>query len=106
MMDGSMMGGMVPHGDCGPDHHGMPVNGPMCDEYGRGRNVSIEIQFEVFFLLTFSIRQGRVTLVGRLNNLPAFLFQIKFLKEVKKLTDLFYIFVETFFTWVFSETKS
>lgn len=41
MMDGSMMGGMVPHGDCGPDHHGMPVNGPMCDEYGRGRNVSI-----------------------------------------------------------------
>jgi hypothetical protein len=40
MMDGSMMGGMV-HGDCGPDHHGMPVNGPMCDEYGRGRNVSI-----------------------------------------------------------------
>lgn len=38
MMDGSMLGGMV-H-DCGPDHH-MPVNGPMCDEYGRGRNVRI-----------------------------------------------------------------
>ncbi|XP_030025246.2 collagen alpha-1(I) chain isoform X3 [Manduca sexta] len=39
MMDGSMMGGMVGHGDCGPEHHGMPVNGPMCDEYGRGRNM-------------------------------------------------------------------
>lgn len=39
MMDGSMMGGML-GGDCGPEHHGMPVNGPMCDEYGRGRNVS------------------------------------------------------------------
>ncbi|XP_028025562.1 collagen alpha-1(I) chain-like isoform X4 [Bombyx mandarina] len=39
MMDGSMMGGMMPHGDCGPDHHGVPVNGPMCDEYGRGRNM-------------------------------------------------------------------
>ncbi|XP_072946097.1 protein BCL9 homolog isoform X3 [Epargyreus clarus] len=39
MMDGSMMGGMVSHGDCGPDHHGLPVNGPMCDEYGRGRNM-------------------------------------------------------------------
>ncbi|CAH0731581.1 unnamed protein product, partial [Brenthis ino] len=37
MMEGGMMGGMV-HGDCGPDHH-MPVNGPMCDEYGRGRNM-------------------------------------------------------------------
>lgn len=53
MMDGSMMGGMVPHGDCGPDHHGMPVNGPMCDEYGRGRNVSIEIQIKVFFTHVF-----------------------------------------------------
>ncbi|XP_048000273.1 collagen alpha-1(I) chain-like [Leguminivora glycinivorella] len=30
MMDGMMMG----HGDCGPEHHGMP-NGPQCDEYGR-----------------------------------------------------------------------
>lgn len=39
MMEGGMMGGMVPHGDCGPDHH-MNVNGPMCDDYGRGRNVS------------------------------------------------------------------
>ncbi|XP_059057991.1 collagen alpha-1(I) chain-like isoform X6 [Achroia grisella] len=35
MMDG-MMGGMV-HGECG-DHHPLP-NGPMCDEYGRGRNM-------------------------------------------------------------------
>ncbi|XP_052752940.1 collagen alpha-1(I) chain-like isoform X3 [Galleria mellonella] len=35
MMDG-MMGGMV-HGECG-DHHSLP-NGPMCDEYGRGRNM-------------------------------------------------------------------
>ncbi|CAH4036451.1 protein BCL9 homolog isoform X2 [Pieris brassicae] len=33
MMESSMMGGMVPHGDCGPDHHGM------CDDYGRGRNM-------------------------------------------------------------------
>lgn len=41
MMDGSMMGGMVGHGECGPDHHSMPLNGPMCDEYGRGRNVCI-----------------------------------------------------------------
>ncbi|XP_028159663.1 collagen alpha-1(I) chain-like isoform X2 [Ostrinia furnacalis] len=39
MMDGGMMGGMVGHGECGPEHHGMPVNGPMCDEYGRGRNM-------------------------------------------------------------------
>ncbi|CAK1595440.1 unnamed protein product [Parnassius mnemosyne] len=38
MMDGNMMSSMV-HGDCGPEHHGMPVNGPMCDEYGRGRNM-------------------------------------------------------------------
>lgn len=37
-MDGGMMGGMG-HGECAPDHH-MGVNGPMCDEYGRGRNVS------------------------------------------------------------------
>lgn len=38
MMEGGMMG----MGECGPDHH-MPLNGPMCDEYGRGRNVSIVI---------------------------------------------------------------
>ncbi|KAI8425699.1 hypothetical protein MSG28_011502 [Choristoneura fumiferana] len=34
MMDNMMMG----HGDCGPEHHGMP-NGPHCDEYGRARNM-------------------------------------------------------------------
>lgn len=52
MMEGGMMGAMV-HGDCGPEHshqhHGMPVNGPMCDEYGRGRSVSIlEYDFILF----------------------------------------------------------
>ncbi|XP_053618987.1 collagen alpha-1(I) chain-like isoform X2 [Plodia interpunctella] len=34
MMDSGMMG---MHGECG-DHHPMP-NGPMCDDYGRGRNM-------------------------------------------------------------------